>query len=569
MYYGIVIPSHNPNHCRKMEKAISESGESVRRESVRREINGVLIRLISTVNIRFKRMPNEIKEYIVKPIKVCPGLFLKFREVCKKWKETIDEVRQTWWFKDWSGRSPSLQVDQSLYNTRVSFMVGTGLEYRSLKEIKWSGEVEYGFFHIEIYDGEEIVNDSMDIVRLIGGSCISLVQRSFSAYCRAFQLEHGPNRTSEIPWLSFMYLVRVERQFQNNPEEPYLYSALEHIKESFYISGDMLRVAQKLKQMCDEHDARINWNQRLHGLVIADDLAVVDFPAKRRRDLKNPGDLFEMLMCNIDFWRHEDVLEWLFATNGLFGRHTSIKRTKTKEYPTVKPMEGLVWRVVKSLLVPHNSINQYTRARNFLERAFSGVWLMCPEWIEYMIGSVSEAWSLGRLYTISSVIQNKNTTQCERDSIVWILKKLDEGFCILREGKGESKHDGIMGKIIEIALADMNHVHTTFSYENSQSYRRKGKNKMKPATNMGGGWRPVVEKHEEAYCGLLKFLCNSGIELSDKDLKRISVFRGDYVKFFQAAEAECLVYISMDIAYAAASNNNRAIFEHVWAKGKM
>lgn len=159
MYYGIGIHSHNPKYFKNMDKEISTRGECIRRE-----INGVLMRLLSTVNIHFKRMPNEIKEYIVKPIKVCPGTFLKFREVCKQWKETIDEVRQTVWFKDWSGRSPSLAVDQGLYNTRVSFMVGTGLEYRSLKEIKWSGRVEHGNFHIEIYGGEVIVDDSMDIV---------------------------------------------------------------------------------------------------------------------------------------------------------------------------------------------------------------------------------------------------------------------------------------------------------------------------------------------------------------------------------------------------------------------
>lgn len=350
-----------------------------------------------------------------------------------------------------------------------------------------------------------------------------------------------------------MYLVRVERQFKNDPDDPYLYNALEHIKECFYISGDMLKVAQKLKRMCDEHDTHINWN----------------LPIWRGRDLKKPGDLFEMLMCNINFWRHEDVVEWLFKTNGLFGRHTYIKKTKTKEYSAVNPTKGLVWRVVKSMLEPKRcSMDQYTLVRSFLEKAFSGVWLMCPEWIEYMIGSVSEAWSLGRLYTLSSVIQDKNTIQRERDSIVWIFKKLDEGLCILRGGKGENKHEGIMGKIIEIALADMNHVHTIFSYENSQSYRRKGKNKMKPGTSMGGGGlRTEVEKHEEAYCELLKFLCDSGIELSEKDLKRISVFRGDYVKIFQAAEAECPVYSSIDIAYAAGSSNNRAIFECVWAKG--
>ena len=51
-----------------------------------------------------------------------------------------------------------------------------------------------------------------------------------------------------------------------------------------------------------------------------------------------------------------------------------------------------------------------------------------------------------------------------------------------------------------------------------------------------------------------------------KELKRISLFRGDYVNLFRHGEEGCEEYDDKDLAYGAASSNNRAIFERLWGR---
>ena len=166
------------------------------------EVYTAVVRMImETVGARgWEKLPPEILMMIVGYMDLNGGVLLRLREVCKEWKDVVDKLRKTQWYKEWV-----FEVGGP--------MGGTGLEYVLYKE-----DIEaYKVFELNrhLHVPEDVLSMISSTNGRLKNICLATqthgVLRSDGS--RYFPTVQNPAPMHEkIQWMCGMFLVRMYKE---------------------------------------------------------------------------------------------------------------------------------------------------------------------------------------------------------------------------------------------------------------------------------------------------------------------------------------------------------------------